>query len=435
MARGRSSLDNVRPFSTWTALGGALALAASLAGCQPHGAVHSALEDDLPKLRASIAAEQSAGTLDGDRAKDISRAVLERELYTAKTAADVPRVRSMRPCASSLTSSLRERAKTNDDIGGEAALILFENHDLTAPLSRYARAENGAFRAVAARDTAGPKAAGQRLAYFVDPDERVRRAALEAAGSAHDPRDLDALLEVARVDPDPMSRSLAISAIGRIGGERAVLGLKDRWERADESLRISIVDAWARPASFATGGRIALVNLAETSSGILSIQAASALTRSDADVREIGAQKLLASARDGSREERRMALTLLPADHPETVRELDKATKDSDAEVRVLALARQLDFEASRASAQKELGKLAAGKDGVAIQARAALATFGDQSVTPLLKKQLDDPRSTARESAALGLIRLEQPEAAALLLADPSPGVRTRVACQMLSR
>lgn len=431
MARGRSSHAYV---PGWLSKGGALC-AALASACQPTGAVHSALADDLPQLRASIVAEQKAGTLDDARARDISQALLERELHTAKTASDVGRVRGLRPCAGSLTSSLRERAKIDDDIGGEAALILFERHDLTAPLSRYARAENGAFRAVAARDTEGPKAAGQRLAYFLDPDERVRRTSLQAAGAAHDARDLDALLEVARVDPDPMSRSLAISAIGRIGGERAVLGLKDRWERADEAQRLAIVDAWAAPASFATGGRGALVNLAETSDGILSIQAARALSRSDQDVRELGAQKLLSSARSGSREERRMALTLLPADHPETKGELAKAAKDADAEVRVLALARQLDFDATRESAQKELASLAGKADGIAVQARAALAAYGDASVTPLLQKQLEDPRSAMRENAALGLIRLKRADVAAILLADPSPSVRTRVACQMLSR
>jgi HEAT repeat protein len=418
----------------WTLLGGGF-LALLLGACQPHGAVNSALQSDLPTLRRDILAERKEGQLDEERAKDISRAVLEREIHTASGSAGVARVRSVRSCAEPLYGSLRDRAEKQDDVGAEAALILFEHKKLEGQLARYGDSPDGAWRAVAARDTEGPKAAGRRVGFFTDPDERVRRAALQAAVAATDPRDQDALLEVARLDPDPMCRSLAVQALGRIGGERAVLGLQDRWERSDESLRLVIVDAWATPGSMRAGGRIALLRLAETSSGLPALRAAQALSKADPEIREIGLQKLFDAARNGTREERRMALTILPADRKETLSALDDAVKGTDKEVAVLAWARLLDFPDRRPQAKKELSKLAAGKDSLAIQARAALSAAQDPSVAPLLVKQLDDSRAALRQSAAFGLIRLDKPADAAVVLADPSPSVRTQVACQMLVR
>ncbi len=406
-----------------------------LGACQPTGAVHSALQRDLPTLRRDILTERAEGKLDRARAEDISRAVLEREIHTASGSVGAARVRSVRPCAAPLYGSLRERADRLDDIGAEAALILFEHGKLEGPLARYGNSEDGAWRAVAARDTEGPKAAGQRVAFFTDPDERVRRAALQAALSTADARDRDALLDVARLDPDPMSRSFAVQALGRLGGERTVLGLKDRWERADEGLRLVIVDAWAAPASFRDGGRVALLRLAETSSGLPALRAAQALSRAEGEVREVGVQKLLDAAQNGTREERRMALTALPADRPETLTALDVATRDPDREVAVLGWARLLDFPERRTAALSTLETLAKGQDSLAIQARAALSATRAQAVAPLLVKQLEDRRAELRESAAIGLVRLGKPEDAALVLADSSPRVRMQVACRILMR
>ena len=106
---------------------------------------------------------------------------------------------------------------------------------------------SGAWRAVAARGTGSSERATLRRAFYVDPDERVRREALHSALEAQDPADLTVLLETARLDPDPMSRSIATRAVGMIGGAQASLGLEDLWPGADEAEELAIVEAWSMP--------------------------------------------------------------------------------------------------------------------------------------------------------------------------------------------
>lgn len=407
-----------------------------LVGCRgPSGAVRSAYEADLASLRAEIGREQRAGTIDRERARSIARAVLEREVASADDAA-VPRIRALRACAPPLYDALRLRAEKPDAVGAEAAMILLEDGQLRgSPFELYRTSERGAWRAVAARDTEARAARGQRLAFFSDPDERVRRAALHSAVAAPDTRDAEALLEVSRVDPDPMARSLAIRALGRLGGERTALALKDRWERADEALRLAIVDAWAQPKTFNVGGRTQLLRLVEQDDGVPALSAAAALLRSNDSAREGALRKLLQATRDGSTEERRLAVRLLPASTEEALDALRKASDDRDPEVRVLANARLLDTPSERIGAQKVLREMAQGRGSPALQARAALAAFGDTSVAPRLREQLDDERSSHRKVAALGLLRLDRPGDAAIIFADESPSVRTEVACEWLGR
>lgn len=411
--------------------------AASLAACaSPQGAVESALRSDLDDLRRQIAAEQRAQRIDGDRAREIARAVLEREIASASDAEAALRIRALRPCARPLYDAFHDRAETPDDVGAEAALILLENGQLGgSPLRSYAESTDGSWRAVAARDTEGVKARTQRRAFFNDPDERVRRAALHAAVAAPDPRDVEALLDVSRTDPDPLARSLAIRALGRIGTERVVLALKDRWHRADEPIRFAIVDAWSAPASFRDGGKAELVRLVETEMGLWALQAAHALIVADGEASSLATSRLLRTARQGSTSERRMALRLLPASDPDTTATLKEAANDPDPEVAVLAQARLLDFPAERERALKSLRKLAAGHGMAALQARSALAAAGDSSVGASLLEQLADARASHRKMAALALFRLGRFNDAAIVLADRSPSVRSDVACNVLAR
>jgi len=429
--RSKRSAERTVGRLRWTAVG--LACCA-IAGCRPpSGAVASALQDDLKTLRADIVAERDQGKIDRERAREIAQALLEREVTSARGSEAVPRIRALRSCARPLYDVLRERAEVDDEIGGEAALILLEHDQLRgSALERYVAAEDGAWRAVAARDTEATRARGQRAAFLTDPDERVRRAALHAAVAAPDARDTEALLEVARLDPDPLARSIAIRALGRVGTERVVLALKDRWDRADEPLRLAIVDAWSQPRSLAAGGKTQLVRLAEAEQGLPALQAAHVLLR-EADTAELAAQKLLATAREGSTLERRMAVRLLPVRHPDAREVLEDAADAADPDVRVLANARLLQLDGDDA-ARSRLREMARGKGSAALQARAALAAHGDDAVVPLLQAQLTDARSSHRKMAALSLLRLERFGDAAPVLADESPSTRTELACQLVA-
>src|SRR5690606_16723531 len=106
---------------------------------------------------------------------------------------------------------LASRAKTHDGVGAEAAMILLELDQLDGA-ERFASDPDGAWRALAARDSAERQLARQK--YYLDPDERVRQAALLAAREANDETEIEHLLEVARLDPDPVTRSQAILTLG-----------------------------------------------------------------------------------------------------------------------------------------------------------------------------------------------------------------------------
>ena len=195
-----------------------------------------------------------------------------------------------------------------------------------------------------------------------------------------------------------------------------------------------IVAGWAMPATFRAGGREALIWAAETQSALPSIAAAAALTRAGGESAELGAAVLLRAMKDGTRDERRLAIRLAPGSDPDVAGELERASKDEDRDIKVMALARLASDPAKREQARRGLRRLAEGKSRVAVQARAALAAAGDRGVRPLLVAELRKGNSHRRRVAALGLIGLGQYTSAATALADDDPSVRTEVACSVLT-
>ena len=299
---------------------------------EPKPPARTALYGNLAELKRDIQSAQQAGKLDHDAVVKLARAVAERELTSAEgTKRCNPRPLAARLAQRPLRSAMERRAaRANDDVAAELTLILLEMHAAgkTELLHRYARSESGAWRAVAARAAERPIDTDMRKAFFVDPDERVRRAAFRTALAVHDARELEALLEAARVDPDPQSQSSAIVAAGSVGGERAVLALKDLWAQADDITRIAIVDAWTEHASFASGGARELTLAAEGDVGLAAVSASYALSRAG------GAEAALANARlrryiaDGSDDEKRLALSVAPM-NSETEAAIAKAAKEA----------------------------------------------------------------------------------------------------------
>jgi hypothetical protein len=173
----------------------------------------------------------------------------------------------------------------------------------------------------------------------------------------------------------------------------------------------------------------------ETGRGIPQLSAAEALSRQSGPEKQAGIAVLLRAIADGTPTERSLAIRVTPLDDADVVRAIEKASKERDREVRVMALARLIDLEDKRAVAQKGLAEMAQKDDDAAIQARAALAAAGDRAVIPRLEKQLGSRRSFDRQNAALGLLRLGEWPRVATALADDDPLVRTTVACTVLSR
>ncbi|HEX5101007.1 MAG TPA: hypothetical protein VFV94_15965 [Polyangiaceae bacterium] len=402
--------------------------------CATIPTVDAALHHDLSTLRRSIAVEQSHGEIDRSRAGKIARAVAAREVYSGVGPGAAARIRSLRACAPPVIDALEARSARQDEPAAEATLVLLANGRVEPePLAaRYEDADSGAWRAVAARASLAPARYLKRRHYFVDPDQRVRRAALEAALQAPAALDKDALAETARLDPDAQCRSLAARTLGTIGGEAGVRALMDLWEHGDADDRVTLVEALGKRAAFAAGGRAELLHIAESERGIAAIAAAGTLLRVEP---ESGAQAKALLARaitDGSGDEQTLAVTLAPLD-PSLVQALKKAEPAADPVLRVAILARLLQVPAERTRAFTALRTEAKSQSDAAGAAREALARAGDRSVAPRFVEALGAKEWQVRQGAGLALVSLGDYSHASTLLADDDANVRVAVACSIL--
>ncbi len=413
-----------------------------LAGCATSPPVRTALQGNLAQLKQDIASAQREHRLDHGAVVKLAQAIGEREVMSATGSDGAERVRTLRPCARRLRSAIERRADTGDDVAAELTLILVEAHaegrDQAA--RRYAQSSSGAWRAVAARALVKPAQTEQRRRFFNDPDERVRRAAFTAARDAHEPSELDALLESARLDPDPESKTLAAAAAGAIGGERAVLALKDVWTQADDSARMGIVDAWAEHNSIIAGGDRELAIAAESAGGLAPVSASLALARAGGPEAAPANARLRRYIADGSDDEKRLALSSAPLDD-ENAAALEEASKKASPELRAVALARLSNEPAHRTAAILALRALANQKISSDAERHArdaavnALAQAGDVSVRATLVKNLSDKDRWARKQAADGLAALDDYSDAATVLGDDDASLRSDLACTILAR
>lgn len=420
-----------------TVLRGAIALTIvlCLAGCGLPKVQSQARAGDFAAVRQTLAGPAGKKT---DTLR-LAQEVLSYEISAARAIEDRAFVASLSPCATAVDRPLFQRSKTRDAVGGEAALVLYEIDRYRGPAPhRFQSSPEGAFRALAARATVSDHA--QRVAYFVDDDERVRQAALAAALDAKDERDLPALLEASRLDPSLTIRSRAIYALGQLGGERVHHALVDRLQTAPGNLQLSVLDALAQPGVADVDDHAALAHIVDSGRGTTALHAAYLLSRlspgaegSEALI-EKGLARLLSFAQDGSEEEQRMALRLLPASEPRAEARLRSATEDANPEVRVIAWARLLGRDASRPAAEKALLELARGDDRVAYQARSALAAAGSEAVLPFLLEQARAPQVEFRLLAGQAFIRLGRDQDLAPLLVDPATRVRRTLACGRLA-
>ncbi|HEY3497644.1 MAG TPA: hypothetical protein VGK73_23260 [Polyangiaceae bacterium] len=404
-------------------------------GCGSSGAVDAALHSDLPTLRSSIGKERQSGALDRGRVTRIAEAVASREVYAGSGPAASARIRGLRACTQPLLPVIAERAERPDEAGAEATLVLLETGRISAAslVARHAESDSGAWRAVAARAATAPEHFRLRRRFYLDPDERVRRRALEAARQAPAALDLDALREAARLDPDPMSQSLAVRAIGALGGEAAVRALSDLWERAEDDARLAILDAWSIRPSFKAGGRAELLRVAETARGMPAVSAALILLRVDSSSTGLATTLLTRTVTEGPSDEQLLAIGAVPLDST-ALDAVRKAAKDADPGVRIAALERLLEVQGERARTLAALRDEAKPTAAAPDTARTALARAGDTSVAPELKKALASKDGQRRTEAGMSLLALGDYANAATLLGDGEASVRLAIACRILA-
>lgn len=401
-----------------------------LAACSSIPGLKDARQADFPGLRKSLEGQD----LQPRQVRTLAEATLSAEIVRAKDRQDRPFIRSLRACSGRLLNALEKRAQKKDGVGAEAALLLLESDRIKGAATRYADEEDGAWRALSAR--AARTEDELRREYFTDDDQRVRRAALLAAREAAEDADIEDLLEVARLDPDPLTRSRAYQVLGHIGGERVTLALRDRFEAADEQMRLAIVDAWSKTGLYEKGGRAHLARLLTHENGFDALHAASVLAGDeDESLRNRALNRLIRFTKDGTTEERRMALRLLPVSERDARIRLLELTRVENEQVAVIAWARLLGHASHRAKAQKKLLAWAKSDSEVALQARSALSASGDERILPLMLEQMTSSAPQTRRVAGSALIRLGAFSEVAPLLADEDPEVRRYVACRVLAR
>lgn len=413
---------------SWAGLFAGAALSLSCGGVQPE--VRAALRGSLPELKKEIARAEQGGPLSRARLRELARAVAEREIATAQAAEHIA---LFRPCLRQMEVVLDERAGRGDEAAAFATLLLFEagKRDESDLVSRYQAADSGAFRALAARASLSPARAELRRRYFTDADERVRRAAFEAALKAPISSQLPDLLEAARLDPSAANRSRAAQAAGRIGSEAAVLGLLDVYNGGDEQAQLAVLSAWSDRRAVRQGGERELAR-ALLRPGLVSVSAATLLLGS----RESRAAALAVLSRaiaEGTDDERRLALHSAPLSEPSIQSALQKAAKSPSPEVTPLVLSRLAELPSRTPQARAQLEKLASDASDYGLEASYPLLRLGSARALSRVQRELTHQRSSRRLRAATTLAELGKLERLAARLADEDPYVRASLACKLV--
>jgi HEAT repeat protein len=328
--------------------------------------------------------------------------------------------------------ALEERAGRGDEAAAAATMLLFEagKRNANELAARYQQADSGAFRALAARASLTPAQAELRRRYFTDPDERVRRAAFDAASRAPLSSQLPDLVEAARLDPSPSNRARAAQAVGRIGSEAAVLGLLDLYSGGDEQAQLSVLDAWSESRSFRQGGERELAR-ALSRPGLVSVSAATLLLGSR-ESRAAAVAVLARAIADGTDDERRLALMSAPLSEPTVKLALEKAATSPSPGVTPLVLARLAELPGQGTKARAQLEKLAGDKSDYGLEASYTLLGLGSLSALSRVQRELSHERASRRLRAALTLASLGKRQHLAPRLADKDPFVRASLACRL---
>jgi hypothetical protein len=419
------------------------ALGLLLVGCSSELA-QSARVDQLGEFRRKLESAASDGKpepIDAKALREVAVAVASRELKT-NTGRDAElRVVEVAACATSLRSALEHTAERGGAAGALAVSVLIDADswcgDLDDLVERYADDKRDEWRAVGVRAAASPAQSTLRAKGFLDPDLRVRRAALRAAKDARAEADLSHLAEVARLDPDRVSRRLALEVIANSGKAPFIDDLRELWHQRDDSERLDIVAAWQHERAFAAGGERQLNWVMSAQNGLPKLAAAVALLARGAGPVTTWAEDVLVEALEsGSTDEARYLFEHAP--RTERLNQTFKEVATSEEEGRSLWAAKALVGERDK-DGIVVLRKLAKSPNpDVADEAKYALAAVGERDALQWLDAELSSEEPERRFKAATvragKFTNQTGLEKAAPILADSDASVRTRFACWILS-
>jgi hypothetical protein len=411
-------------------------------GCRSAAFEHAARQGTLSDLSKSVNEARNRGNFSYDDLKKLAYAVAEREIRTAvdpkgNGELEDPSFSELSPCATALAPLLEQRSKQDDDTGASAQFSLIEAgfpistktwHTLQS--SRF-----GWARASAARASLEPERFVYREQALADGDPRVRRAALTSCIEAPAKQHYASIITLLRGDPDTTSRGLAARAVGVLGGDDAFRSLVDVFPRADESLRLAVVNAFAERPTFDAGGRERLIALALSHPGLVGIAAAVSLAKGTSNAVDIGHNRITLALTTGSAEEQRLALSAAIWSRPEQSERLVRlGFPENDPVVRVTALGRWLERTNHSWPATMTLRTLSESDSPEALVARRLLAQNRDWSIAKYLAAQQGYANAEARYLAAESLLLLGDWSGVARTLADDSPALRMKTACLVLS-
>lgn len=417
-----------------------LALLASACGGR-NGAVRAAEQNDERALRSELLRARAEGRLNQSVAQSVARALLEGELERSRGPDGVALVETLPPCADELRGSLEDRSRTHDDVGGAALLMLVELGREQGRARAHEDDPVPSFRSAWARSLTGEANAERRLSLYADPDQRVRRAALDAAFGSASPDELLALNETARLDPDPLCRSKALRLIGTVRDPKSLAILLDRYASAPERERLSVLEGIREQANLNRDAQDELFAIAVSATGLVRLSAALLLLAStwepplDEGRKEALQNSLFEFARSGSPAEQVLAFQSLTPNTQETRELLEAGASSKNEEVRGRALELLLNDARSAKKAETELLTLAAEDSTSGRAARSALAERGKSQVLPFLLKDTARADAEVRLQAAHALLALGRWDHAGLQLADRDQKAQLRLACTMLAR
>jgi hypothetical protein len=211
--------------------------------------------------------------------------------------------------------------------------------------------------------------------------------------------------------------------------------LIDLWGVSDLQTRQGIVDAWAKPDTYETGGEARLLSTMETDQGLVVVVAARGLVDNHSQHQRLAKSVLRRAVEFGPADERRLALAFLPLDE-EGTQALVEAQKSEDESVSVDAAARLVELPSQRKGSLLVLRQRAKSHaPGVRMAAETALARALDRSVRDALEKGLQSKDAEERRHAAVALLSLGEYSSAAPGLTDDVARVRTQVACAVLAQ
>ncbi len=418
---------------------GALALACILGGtgCAEEPWLAAARHGSLGELKTAVDTQRQQRGFDRSALERLAQAVGEREIATASGHDGVAFLGHLGPCTEALSDALERRAQGRDGVAATAQSLLIRagNSLAESEVSSLLTSREGSWRTVAALSARQPSLLGWRRTLMRDPDERVRRAAFEAAAAVPTAKDLDSLASAIRTDPDSECRRKAAHALGVLGGVRSVRRMSELFAQAEPELRLALVEAASEPRAASAGGSGWLARLVGRESGTVGVAAAAALVRVDPSRAALGRARLFAALQSGTEDEQLRAIAAASWSDPDHRGELLRLGKQGLGRVAVAALARCLDTDAPCADIRPRLRELAKEPNRQGTEARRVLTRLADASVVEPLRQQLDSPLALDRSVAASDLYRLRLFDAVAKALADDAPEVRLVTACLVLSK